>query len=62
MKNIIEILGIKHDLVQYRFWRKFYCGTWYKIRTNLSMADFWTDKEIISCQSRIIKIENHKCI
>jgi len=48
---------MKHTLIQYRFFRKLFGGTYYLIRTNLPMSDYWSEKEIKSCGAVTLKTE-----
>ena len=57
MKTIINFLGLKFNTTQYKWGRKLYGGNWHLIRNDLPMADFWTDKNITSCNSRVVKYE-----
>lgn len=51
---------MKHYLIQFKFFRKYFKGKYYKIScTQLSMGSFWSDTEITSCQSRTIAIEEY---
>ena len=57
---IIELLDLKFNVTQYRWGRKLYRGTWYYIDPKgLSMAPFWSDTEITSCQSQTLGIERY---
>lgn len=46
--------------MQYKFGRKFLKGTFYYTNvTGLSMAPFWSDTIITSCQARIEETETY---
>ena len=61
MRKIIDFFGLDFYLIQYKFGRKFYKGTFYLIRcTALGLSDFWSEREITSCQSKTIKTETYK--
>lgn len=58
MATIIEWLGLKFWMTQYRFGRKYFGGKWYHINVRgLSMAPFWSDTEITSCQAETLETE-----
>ena len=43
---------MEHYLIQYKFFRKIFKGTFYKILPlGLTMGSFWSRTEITSCQS-----------
>jgi hypothetical protein len=50
---------MKFKLMQYRWYRKWKGGTYYLIYNWLPMFPFWSDKLIISCGGRAIKIEHY---
>lgn len=58
---VFEFLGCKFRVTQYRWGRKLYGGKWYLIYPRgLSMANFWSDIIITSCQSEIINMEDNE--
>lgn len=58
-KWIIKMFGFQ--LMQRKWGRKYIGGKFYYIHpAGLSMADFWSDTEIRSCQSRTLMIENYE--
>ena len=50
---------MRFELMQCKWYRKWKGGSYYLIRTNLPMTDFWTDKLITSCGGRTVKEEHH---
>ena len=57
MKKLIIYL-FKFELMQSKLGRKFIGGHFYHIwPQGLQMANFWSDKPITSCQSKIIETE-----
>jgi hypothetical protein len=52
--------AIKFHLIQYKFGRKLYKGTYYYIYNWLPMNCFWSDKLITSCGGRALKIETYE--
>jgi hypothetical protein len=57
MKDVIIRL-FKFELMQKCWGRKWIGGTFYLISPRgLQMGDFWSDKEITSCQSITLKTE-----
>lgn len=60
MCSVIKFLGLKFNVTQYTFGRKLFKGKWYYIYPRgLSMGCFWSDKEITSCQSITLEIEEY---
>ena len=60
IKNIIDFLGLKFYITQYKSGRKFYGGTWYLIWNWLPMNIFWSDIKIKSCGGRVIEKEYYE--
>lgn len=51
---------MKHYLIQYRFFRRLFKGTYYKIDPcGLPMGSFWSTEPIKSCQSIVIDFEEY---
>ena len=49
---------MKHYLIQYKFFRKLYKGTYYKVfPIQLMIAPFWSDTLITSCQTKLLETE-----
>lgn len=60
--TVLKFLNLKFDVIQYAWGRKLYKGTFYLIETQglrLNKNPFWSDKEIISCQSKTLVIERY---
>ena len=55
--TLINCLGLKHSLTEYRCIRYLYGGTWYLVWNWLPINPFWSDNPIIYCGGRSIKIE-----
>jgi len=51
---------MKHYLIQYKLFRKFFGGTYYLIYNWLPMNVFWSDKLITSCGGRALEIESYE--
>ena len=51
---------MKHYLIQYKLFRKFFGGTYYLIYNGLPMNTFWSDNLITSWGGRALKIENYE--
>lgn len=58
---VISYLGLKHAIVQYKWGRWLYGGSWYLIWNWLPMNAFWSDTLITSCGGRAIKCEFYHC-
>jgi hypothetical protein len=51
---------VKHYLIQYKFWRKHFGGTYYLLHPiQLFMAPFWSDVPATSQQTKTIGIETY---
>ena len=48
---------MKHYLIQYKLFRKFFGGTYYLIYNWLPMNIFWSDKLITSCGGKALETE-----
>ena len=57
--KIFILKHFKHELMKYRWGRKWIGGKFYKIRTALPMADIWTDEIFYSCQAFVVKTEEY---
>ena len=44
MKTIIEFLGLKHEITQFKFGRKLYGGTWYLIWNWLNVNHYFEEE------------------
>lgn len=53
-KKILNLLNLKYNLIQFKFGRKYYGGSFYLIHTQLCMGNFWSNKRITSCGSVIL--------
>lgn len=59
MKRLI-IKFFKFELMQFKWGRKFIGGKFYYLHPGgLSMAEFWSDQLITSCQTIILKTEEY---
>lgn len=58
--KLILFLGLKQEVTQFKWGRKLYGGTWYKIDNWLPMTPFWSDRIINSCGGRVIRKEHYK--
>lgn len=54
---LIVFLDLSHKVTQHQWGRKLFGGGWYLIRTNLTMADFWSSTNISSCGGRSIALK-----
>jgi len=54
-----EVVIMRFELMQWKWYRKWKGGSYYLIRTWLPMNDFWTDKLITSCGGRAVKEEHY---
>jgi hypothetical protein len=60
IRNTITFFGLKFNITQYEFGRKWYGGEWHYVQvTGLGLAPFWSDTEITSCQATTLKKEIH---
>lgn len=60
--RILLFFHLKFFVTQYAWGRKLFRGKWFLINTyglNLSRNPFWSEKQIDSCQSTIVLIENY---
>lgn len=58
MRKLINFLDLEFNAIQYKWGRKLFKGTFYLIRcTQLGLSDFWSTREIESCQSKTVKTE-----
>ena len=57
MKKLIEISGLKFEVIQYRWGRKLFKGEYYLIYSWLPMNIFWSDKLITSCGGKALETE-----
>lgn len=58
---VISFFGLKHAVVQYKWGRRLYGGSWYLIWNWLPMNVFWSDKLITSCGGRAVECEFYHC-
>ncbi len=60
LRTLIDFVGLKFEVTQYKWGRKLFKGKWYYIfPRGLSMSLFWSDQEITSCQSETITTEEY---
>ena len=57
MKKLIEILGLRFEVIQYKWGRKLFKGEYYLIYNQLPMNIFWSDKLITSCGGKALETE-----
>ena len=58
--KMLSFFNLKFKVTQYYWGRKLFKGTYYLIKCDgllLNNNPFWSDKEIKSCQSHIIRME-----
>lgn len=60
MKRLIKVLGLKFEVIQYKWGRKLFKGDYYLIYNWLPMNIFWSDKLIISCGGRALETEKYE--
>ena len=53
------IESIKFELIQYRFFRKLFKGSYYLMDTWIT-TPLWTQKKLHGCGAKIIKEEHYK--
>lgn len=65
MNNILIMMqgavinAFMHYAIQWKWFRKWRKGNYFKIQTALPMAPFWSDTIITSCQAKIIETEKY---
>lgn len=60
MKKLIDLIGLKFYVIQYKWGRKMYGGQWYLIHVKgLPMGNFWSKEQSFSCQAVTIKTEDY---
>lgn len=58
MKKILKYLFYR-DMIQYKWGRRYFKGTYYHLYVAGLGIVFWNDKIITSCQTEIIKTESY---
>ena len=60
MKKLIEILGLRFEVIQYKWGRKLFKGGYYLIYNWLPMNIFWSDKLITNCGGKSLETEKYE--
>ncbi len=62
MKKVINFLDLHFEVIQFKWGRKLFKGTYYRtyvVGIPLNRQIFWSDVQITSCQSETLEVEKY---